>query len=72
MPIYLADVLKNPELLRRSSHEHKCCSCKVPLQETITGKRKLGDSYACSDCYYEALGLEIEERAITSGGVRRG
>jgi hypothetical protein len=70
MTIYL--ILNNPEALTRSPHDQKCCSCEAVLQETITGKHKLGDgSIVCSDCYYEALGLEIEERPITSGGIVR-
>ncbi len=72
MPIYLADVLKNPDVLRHPATEHKCCTCGVPLQETITGKRKTSGGFACSDCYYELLGREVEERPLSSGGVRRG
>lgn len=72
MPIYLKDVLKNPELLTSPSHEQKCCSCGVVLQETITGKRQTSEGFACSDCYYEEMGNEIERHPIASGGVRRG
>ena len=72
MPIYLKDVLANPDVLMVSAREQKCCSCQVVLQETITGKRKTSGGFACSDCYYEQLGNEIEQYPIGAGGVRRG
>jgi hypothetical protein len=72
MPIYLSDLDDDPEVLMRSLHEENCTSCQVPLQETITGKRRTGDGYMCSDCYYDTMGREIEQRPLGSAGVRRG
>jgi hypothetical protein len=72
MPIYLKDVVKDPAILMQSVREQRCCSCQVPLQETITGKRKTSEGFACSDCYYEELGEELEQRPLGSAGVRRG
>lgn len=72
MPIYLKDVAKDPQILMRSVREQRCCKCNVSLQETITGKRHTADGFACSDCYYEALGEEVEQRPLGGAGVRRG
>jgi hypothetical protein len=72
MPIYLKDVVKDPGILMRSVREQKCFHCQVPLQETLTGKRKTSDGFVCSDCYYDELGAEIERRPLGSAGVRRG
>lgn len=71
MPIFLKDLLEKPDLLATSASE-KCCICSVSLQETLTGKRKTADGYACSDCYYDRIGAEIEQYPIASAGIRRG
>lgn len=49
-----------------------CASCGVPLQESLTGCRKCGDEYVCSDCYFEQIGKELEEFPISSLRVSRG
>ncbi|MBI4027618.1 MAG: hypothetical protein HY360_21710 [Verrucomicrobia bacterium] len=73
MTIYLRDLLEKPELLEDlCSDQQKCSGCGIMLQETITGKRQTPGGYACSDCYYEQLGEEIERRPIASAGIRRG
>jgi hypothetical protein len=72
MPVDLKDVVKDPSILMRSVSEQACCRCKVPLQETITGKRRTSKGFTCSDCYYEELGEEIEQRPLGWAGVRRG
>jgi hypothetical protein len=73
MAIYLKDLVKNPRLLSElRSKQECCCYCQTPLQETLTGKRKAPDGYACSDCYYDKLGEEIEQHPIASAGIRRG
>lgn len=71
MPIYLKDVVAGLQKLPEVRQE-LCVECSVPLQETITGKRKTPRGDACSDCYYAELGAEIERHPIASGGVRRG
>lgn len=72
MPIYLRDLLKNPGLLDQAAASlQQCCKCKVVLQETITGRRETPEGPACSDCYYESLGAEIERHPIASAGIRR-
>lgn len=73
MPIYLRDILQKPDLLDTlvSGDTQTCCKCQVSLQETITGRRDTPDGSACSDCYYELLGAEIERHPIASAGVRR-
>ena len=73
MPIYLKDLAKNPRLLSDLRTEHqRCCKCEVKLQETVTGKRPTPDGPACSDCYYDGLGEEIEQHPLGSAGIRRG
>ena len=70
MAIPLKDLIDNPGMLAEEGP--KCPYCGVLLQETITGKRRIGDQEVCSDCYYERLGELIEEHPITTGRVRRG
>jgi hypothetical protein len=71
MAITLNDLIENPGLnLWDKASQETCCKCNTPLQETITGKRKIGDKFACSDCYYEELGEAIERHPIA--GFRRG
>jgi hypothetical protein len=72
MPIYLKDVVADPSLIERSLKCERCCTCGLELQETITGKRKMPNGYACSDCYYAELGEEIERHPLASAGIRRG
>ena len=42
----------------------RCAECNKPLQETITGNRKIYKGYVCSDCYFDLLGKEIDEHPI--------
>ena len=73
MAIYLKDIAANPQILKQGRGEQqKCCTCQTVLHEVLTGKRKTSEGYACSDCYYEQLGAEIEANPIASAGVRRG
>jgi hypothetical protein len=71
MAIYLRDLLRDPKLLDSTPGQQKCCHCGVVLQETITGKRQTPAGDACSDCFYEELGQEVEHHPITSAGIRR-
>ena len=49
-----------------------CSSCNVPLQESITGCRKLHNGkYVCSDCYFRELGDALDEYPIMTPRVRR-
>jgi hypothetical protein len=70
MAIPLKKLIKHPELL--SNEGPVCAVCHILLQETITGKRRIGDKEVCSDCYYEKLGELVEEHPIATGRVRRG
>jgi hypothetical protein len=48
-----------------------CADCGTPLQEEITGNRELSDgSHVCSDCYFDALGNEIEKHPIAALKIR--
>lgn len=49
-----------------------CGSCGTPLQESLTGCRKCGDQYLCSDCYFEEMGRELEAYPISALRVSRG
>lgn len=42
----------------------KCTKCDVPIQEFITGRKKIGDKLYCKSCYYEELGELIESSPI--------
>ncbi len=70
MPIFLKDLLENPDVLKDLTRE-RCAVCNVELQETITGKRETPSGFACSDCYYGELGDEVEQHPIASAGIRR-
>jgi hypothetical protein len=73
MAIPLTELIENPSKLDELEQAQLCCAyCGVPLQETVTGNRKTPRGRACSDCYYEQLGVAIEEHPIVSGKVRRG
>jgi hypothetical protein len=69
MAILLKDLMENPNLL--VTEGPKCPHCGVLLQETITGKRMIGEEEVCSDCYYERLGDLVEQHPITSGRIPR-
>jgi hypothetical protein len=50
-----------------------CEECDVPLQETITGCRPYTDgTFACSDCYFRAIGRELEDAPLYSRRTMRG
>jgi predicted RNA-binding Zn-ribbon protein involved in translation (DUF1610 family) len=73
MPITVEQLIQNPRLIETlNSSSQKCPGCGVAVQETITGKRWTPQGYACSDCYYEELGADVEAHPIATGGVRRG
>lgn len=44
----------------------KCIKCKKPISSTVTGIQKVRDGYMCDDCYFDALGEEIEKHPIVS------
>jgi hypothetical protein len=46
------------------SNTPKCEECGKPLQETLTGNRKISKGFVCSDCYFDLLGKEIDEHPI--------
>ncbi len=61
MSLSLADLIRNPELLK--SKPVVCRKCKnildaLELQEP-------NNKGWCSDCYFEALGEEVERNPIT-------
>lgn len=49
-----------------------CGHCGVPLQETLTGCREYDGKNLCSDCYFDALGDELEAHPIRAFRVVRG
>ena len=54
----------------------KCAACSIPLQESVTGCRKIDDGsphgcHLCSDCYFKGLGNEIEDFPILPPRLRR-
>ena len=70
MAIPLRALIEHPDLL--PDEGPRCANCGVLLQETITGKRRIGEDEFCSDCYYEKLGELVEQHPLTTGRVRRG
>lgn len=73
MPLTLQDLIAKPERISELRPPvEKCSTCKVELQETITGKHHTEDGIFCSDHYYQILGDVIEAHPIVSGGSRRG
>lgn len=50
-----------------------CEVCHIPLQEAITGCRPYGaGSFACSDCYFEAIGRDLDETPMYAPRTVRG
>lgn len=49
----------------------KCETCEISLQESITGCRPLEDgTHLCSDCYFDEMGKEIDQRPLLTPRVR--
>lgn len=72
MALQLKELAANPRLLEDLRARGQSCSkCGTPLQETLTGKRRLSRGDACSDCFYEELGALVEQHPIASAGKRR-
>ena len=71
MPLFnAADVLSGAATYPNTSF--KCEACKSPIQETVTGCRRMQDgTYRCSDCYFDQLGADLESTPITSPRIRR-
>lgn len=42
----------------------KCTACKTSLDFETTGMQKVSGGYMCDDCYFDALGEEIEKHPI--------
>jgi len=50
---------------------HECAVCKIPLQESQTGCRKMGDgTFRCSDCYFDAVD-QLDDYPILPPRIRR-
>jgi hypothetical protein len=65
---------RNQELLRQGvalPGMDSCSSCNKPIQSFLTGREELGDGrIVCGECYFNALGEEIESYPL-GGHVRR-
>lgn len=42
----------------------RCANCNVALQETVTGCRPSEKGLVCSDCYFDAIGAELDKHPI--------
>lgn len=71
MKVSLQDLFEKPDIFAGSLTTGRCSKCDVELQETLTGKRDTPLGPACSDCYFDQLGAEVEKSPIGSAGVRR-
>jgi len=73
MPITL-EQLRNQITDRRAALPgvQRCAVCKIPLQETVTGNRTVGDGHVCSDCYFDTLSDEIDQHPILMPRTPRG
>ena len=76
---FRAEVVSDREKLRRGEAPEgveQCYNCKIPLQESITGNRAVTLKgvlmHACSDCFYESIGGEIDDYPIFMPRVPRG
>lgn len=50
---------------------HHCAVCEIPLQESQTGCREMGDgTFRCSDCYFDAT-ERLEDFPILPPRIRR-
>ena len=73
MAIPLKDLFdKNHPFWKRE--DEKCPKCQHPLEGLMSGDELLEilQRGYCDDCYYEAMGEEIEKHPICSPRVRRG
>lgn len=49
-----------------------CAKCPAELDPDVTGYEPLADgSVLCSDCFYEAMGDEIDRQPITTPQTSR-
>jgi hypothetical protein len=53
-------------------HVAKCRACGIHLHETATGYRPTEDGPMCSACYYNELGVAIDERPLGVPRARGG
>ncbi len=58
---YLAEAAQRDQTLELLE---KCDGCGVPLQEAITGYRRIDGRPNCSDCYFCKLSDEIDNHPI--------
>ncbi len=49
------------------SGDTKCVKCKVLIVESTTGIQQVAEGYMCDDCFYQALGDEIDKHPIGPG-----
>ena len=54
------------------AHLTRCVRCGVYLQENRTGNRKTANGDVCSDCYFQAIGEELDRHPISVPRMRRG
>ena len=69
---FLAAVARDEKEIaaRKAGSGLTCATCGIPLQESVTGMRQRRDGTCdCSDCYFEAVSMELDKRPI--GAARR-
>jgi predicted RNA-binding Zn-ribbon protein involved in translation (DUF1610 family) len=49
----------------------ECPVCNVPIQETLTGCRPMGEQFYCSDCYFDKIGEWLDEHPLGVSHVQR-
>ncbi len=72
----IADIEAGKTTVEKFIGLEACGKCAQPLQESVTGCRKVvmpdgtGDHY-CSDCYFKEVGRELEDFPILPPRLRR-
>lgn len=65
MPLNLRQVLAlTPESFVNEMQPTTCVNCHCKLHESTTGARRMENGFACSDCYFKALGDAVEDHPI--------
>jgi hypothetical protein len=71
MRITVDDFLRDESVIEYlASPMETCHCCGVSIQETITGRYKIGDEVFCAEDYFGKLGEELEAHPVHSAGVR--
>lgn len=72
MAISLQDLISGKAKLPKLGSAYVCVKCGADCDIDSMARHNTKDGLLCDDCYFEAMGIEVEKHPIGHPGIRRG